>query len=94
MDIFGKTAGKSYEQQHYSDHCEKLAILKNVDINVAKNSLTAILGVIGSGKSSILQAILGEMEMISGQMKIYGNISYMSQQPWIQNLSLKGNQRK
>ena len=31
------------------------------------------------------------MEMITGQMKISGNIAYVSQQPWIQNLSLKDN---
>ena len=31
------------------------------------------------------------MEMITGEMKISGNIAYVSQQPWIQNLSLKNN---
>ena len=73
------------------NHYEKSAILKTININLAKNSLTAIVGVVGSGKSSVLQAILGEMEMITGQMKINGKMAYVSQQPWIQNLSLKDN---
>ena len=53
--------------------------------------MTAIVGVVGSGKSSLLQAILGEMEKNSGDVNINGTISFVSQQAWIQNLSLKDN---
>ena len=53
--------------------------------------LTAVVGVVGSGKSSLLQAIVGEMEKISGNVRVDGSISYVSQQAWIQNLSLKDN---
>ena len=69
----------------------KKPTLKDIDFEIPKGSLTAIVGVVGSGKSSLLQAILGEMEMISGNVKINGTISFVSQQAWIQNLSLKDN---
>ena len=65
--------------------------LKNINLEFPKGSLTAIVGVVGSGKSSLLQAIVGEMERVSGSVKIGGTISYVSQQAWIQNLSLKDN---
>ena len=42
--------------------------LKNIDLTVKKGTLTAIVGIVGSGKSSILQAILGEMEIVSGDL--------------------------
>ena len=69
----------------------KKPTLKDIDFEIPKGSLTAIVGVVGSGKSSLLQAILGEMEMISGNVKTNGTISFVSQQAWIQNLSLKDN---
>ena len=72
------------------NHSEK-PVLKDINIRIAKGSVTAIVGVVGSGKSSMIQAILGEMEMINGEMSCDGKISYVSQQAWIQNLSLKDN---
>merc|ERR1711892_740001 len=49
------------------------------------------VGTIGSGKSSLLSALLGEMERSSGQVEITGRIAYVSQQAWIQNAKLKDN---
>ena len=69
----------------------KKPTLKDIDFEIPKGSLTAIVGVVGSGKSSLLQAILGEMEKNSGNVNINGTISFVSQQAWIQNLSLKDN---
>ena len=72
------------------DHIKKPS-LNDINLEVPKGSLTAIVGVVGSGKSSLLQAIVGEMKIVSGNVKIDGTISYVSQQAWIQNLSLKDN---
>ena len=58
-----------------------------------QGQLIAIVGVVGSGKSSLLNAILNEMELISGRVNIKSNksIAYCSQLAWIQNASLRFN---
>lgn len=65
--------------------------LKNIDLKIPKGSLCAVVGTVGSGKSSLLSALLGEMERSSGQVEITGRIAYVSQQAWIQNAKLKDN---
>ncbi|KAJ8957037.1 hypothetical protein NQ314_006614 [Rhamnusium bicolor] len=57
--------------------------LNNINLNVPKGSLTGIIGPVGSGKSSLLQAILGELNMVSGDIEINGSLSYASQEPWV-----------
>lgn len=66
--------------------------LHNIDLNIKKGSLTAIVGQVGSGKSSLLQAILGEMDLVSGSVRRQNSkLAYVAQQAWIQNLTLKDN---
>ena len=43
-------------------------ILFSIDIHVKKGSLVAVVGQVGCGKSSLLSALLGEMEKSSGQV--------------------------
>ncbi|KAI4310612.1 hypothetical protein MLD38_035578 [Melastoma candidum] len=43
----------------------------------------AICGTVGSGKSSLLSCILGEMKKVSGQVKVSGTKAYVPQSPWI-----------
>lgn len=67
-------------------------ILSDISLTVPKGSLTAIVGMVGSGKSSMLSAILGEMERANeGSVRVSGSIAYVSQQAWIQNLTLRDN---
>ncbi|XP_037884215.1 multidrug resistance-associated protein 1 isoform X8 [Glossina fuscipes] len=65
--------------------------LKNINIEVKKNTLCAIVGTVGSGKSSILQSFLGEMDKISGIVNTVGSIAYVPQQAWIQNATFREN---
>ena len=65
--------------------------LRGINCAISRGSLVAIVGTVGSGKSSILAAILGEMEKIEGRIAKQGSIAYVAQQAWIQNLSLKDN---
>lgn len=53
--------------------------------------MQAIVGTVGAGKSSVVSALLGEMEKLSGRVNTVGSIAYVSQQAWIQNASLQDN---
>ena len=51
----------------------------------------AVVGKIGSGKSSLISAILGETVKTKGRFSTYGSISYAAQQAWIQNMTVEQN---
>ncbi|XP_030369087.1 multidrug resistance-associated protein 1-like isoform X1 [Scaptodrosophila lebanonensis] len=65
--------------------------LTNINIVVPRNNLVAIVGTVGSGKSSVIQAFLGEMEKLSGSVNTVGKLAYVPQQAWIQNATLRDN---
>lgn len=46
---------------------------------------------VGSGKSSILAALLGEMNKVYGNVSISGRIAYVPQSAWVMNTTLKEN---
>jgi ATP-binding cassette, subfamily C (CFTR/MRP), member 4 len=66
-------------------------ILQNLTFEVKENELLAIVGSVGSGKSSLLMSLLGEMPSINGNIKINGSIFYVTQEPWIFSSSIKQN---
>ncbi|CAG2170013.1 unnamed protein product, partial [Oppiella nova] len=66
-------------------------ILKNINLIIERNSLVAVVGQVGAGKSSLLSALLGNMEKTSGEVNISGTVAYVSQQAWIQNTTLRQN---
>ncbi|XP_047509488.1 multidrug resistance-associated protein 1 isoform X3 [Pieris napi] len=66
-------------------------ILKNINLQVPKGHLVAVVGAVGSGKSSLLSALLGEMYKTSGRINTFGSFAYVPQQAWIQNATLQDN---
>ena len=65
--------------------------LKNINLNIKPGSLVAVVGHVGAGKSSLISALLGEMEKITGRVNTTGHIAFVPQQAWIQNCSLRDN---
>ncbi|XP_063421679.1 multidrug resistance-associated protein 1-like [Mytilus trossulus] len=65
--------------------------LKNIDLEVAEGELIAVVGTVGSGKSSLISAFLGEMDKLQGKVNVKGKIAYVPQQAWIQNATVKDN---
>ncbi|KAK2941716.1 Multidrug resistance-associated protein [Blattamonas nauphoetae] len=65
--------------------------LSDINISLKVGSLTMIVGGVGSGKSSIGAAIIGDIERLSGNVKIRGSIAYCPQVPWINNDTVRGN---
>ncbi|KAF8976440.1 hypothetical protein BGZ46_008260 [Entomortierella lignicola] len=70
---------------------QTLPYLRDINIKIARGSLVAIVGPVGSGKSSLLQAIVGNMTRSSGSIIRGASISYASQTPWIQNATIRDN---
>ncbi|CAI9118817.1 OLC1v1020436C1 [Oldenlandia corymbosa var. corymbosa] len=66
-------------------------VLKDINFQIKKGKLAAIVGTVGSGKSSLLAAILGELHKSSGKVRVCGNTAYVSQTSWIQNATIQEN---
>ncbi|KAH8929257.1 ABC transporter [Atractiella rhizophila] len=70
---------------------EKPSQLYDINMKIRRGDLVAIVGPVGSGKSSLLQALIGEMRKIDGSVKFGGTIGYAPQTAWVQNTTLRGN---
>ncbi|KAL8462289.1 hypothetical protein ACS0TY_033368 [Phlomoides rotata] len=65
--------------------------LKDINFRVSHGMRVAICGTVGSGKSSLLSCILGEMPKISGIIRLAGTKAYVAQSPWIQSGKIEEN---
>ncbi|KAI5103035.1 canalicular multispecific organic anion transporter 2 isoform X3, partial [Silurus meridionalis] len=65
--------------------------LQNINVMVPQGSVLAVVGHVGCGKTSLMSALLGEMEKLDGQISIKGSVAYVPQQAWIQNATLRDN---
>ncbi|GAB9468080.1 Atp-binding protein [Globisporangium polare] len=74
-----------------SNEDKAFASLKDVNFRLEKGDFAVVFGGVGAGKSSLCSALLGEMSKVDGQVVVNGRVAYYSQQPWIQNMSLKSN---
>ncbi|KAJ1551328.1 hypothetical protein HK096_001142 [Nowakowskiella sp. JEL0078] len=67
-------------------------VLKDLNIEFVKGGVTAVVGSTGSGKSSLLNALLGEMTQISGSTFLpRGEVSYAAQTAFICNATIREN---
>lgn len=65
--------------------------LDNISLQTFKGDLACIVGKVGAGKSSMLQAILGDLYRECGTAQIKGRVAYVAQVPWIMNATVKDN---
>ncbi|KAJ5076658.1 multidrug-resistance like protein 1 isoform i [Anaeramoeba ignava] len=70
---------------------KQTSTLFNINATIKSHELTMIVGPVGSGKSSFLSAILGEIPRNSGSVFVSGSIAFVPQTPWILNGTLKEN---
>lgn len=57
--------------------------LTSLNIDIKPGQFIGIMGSVGSGKTSLLSTILGEMNLINGNIQITGSLSYAAQSTWI-----------
>ncbi|KAF9610290.1 hypothetical protein IFM89_021851 [Coptis chinensis] len=65
--------------------------LKDINFEVFHGMRVAVCGTVGSGKSSLLSCILGEVPKVSGSVKLSGTKAYIPQSPWIQSGKIEEN---
>lgn len=65
--------------------------LTDINFKAYKNQLNCIVGKVGSGKSALLQAMLGDLHKSEGLVTVKGHIAYVAQGPWIMNATIKEN---
>ncbi|KAJ2048256.1 hypothetical protein GGI08_006049, partial [Coemansia sp. S2] len=70
---------------------KEVAILDNINFSALSSEHLAIVGRVGSGKSSLLSALLGDMRKEKGNVVLCGQVAYVPQQPWIMNATLRSN---
>jgi ABC-type glutathione transport system ATPase component len=58
--------------------------LKQISFKVPRGQLLAIVGAVGSGKTSLLQGLIGDMRKTEGSVRFGGSLAYCSQSAWIQ----------
>ncbi|KAI9103116.1 P-loop containing nucleoside triphosphate hydrolase protein [Phlyctochytrium arcticum] len=66
--------------------------LKDINLKIKAGSKVAVIGDVGSGKSSLIAALLGQIRLVNGEgLKLYGTTAYMSQEAWLLNIMLREN---
>lgn len=68
-------------------------VLNKIDFSVPRRKLVAVVGPVGSGKSSLISAILGDLEKCDGEVLVdlSSSMAYVPQEAWILNTTFKNN---
>ena len=62
---------------------EYYKVLSGIDFTVPKGKLVAIIGTVGSGKSSLFFSLLQEMEKYDGTYAVNGTVAYVEQEAFV-----------
>ncbi|CAB9522599.1 Multiple drug resistance-associated protein-like transporter 1 [Seminavis robusta] len=68
-----------------------LLCLRRVNFQCNEGELIAVVGFVGSGKSTLINTILGEVRVLAGTSAVRGSLSYFSQSPFILNATIRDN---
>nr|XP_020840773.1 ATP-binding cassette sub-family C member 11 isoform X2 [Phascolarctos cinereus] len=91
----GPSQGKNQPTRRLSQLGERMTsigpVLHNISIVVPKGKILGVCGNTGSGKSCLLSAILGEMNLHAGSVGVNGSLAYVPQQAWIFSGTVRSN---
>ncbi|BFZ00219.1 hypothetical protein BsWGS_03257 [Bradybaena similaris] len=85
---------QTLSENHVTEGNEQIFVgptLRNLSVTLQRGHLIGVCGNVGCGKSSLISAILGRMDVTSGTVAVSGRIAYVSQQAWVTNDTLQDN---
>lgn len=65
--------------------------LRDITMSIPRGQLVAIVGPVGTGKTSLLEGLIGEMRKTTGTVQFGGSVGYCPQSAWIQNATIREN---
>jgi ATP-binding cassette subfamily C (CFTR/MRP) protein 1 len=71
-----KSAAAFAEKEKEADAAAEPFKIENLQMEIKKGSLVAVVGTVGSGKSSLLQGLIGEMKLVEGKVSFSGRVAY------------------
>lgn len=75
---------------HWNQEYSTIGIHK-VNLSTEGHKLTAVIGQVGAGKTSLLEVILKELPLVYGELQVNGTVSYAAQQSWVFEASVRNN---
>ncbi len=78
-------------QPKLADWPPPLACIRDVDLHIAHGELTLVSGPVASGKSTLLQSLVGNTEQLSGGMKVPQSVAFQPQSPILLDQSIRAN---
>ncbi|KAI0313275.1 P-loop containing nucleoside triphosphate hydrolase protein [Amylostereum chailletii] len=65
--------------------------LEGINLTLKKGELMGVYGRVGSGKTSLVSAIIGDIRKVEGEVNLYGTVAYACQNPWIMSATIRDN---
>ncbi|ORY72006.1 P-loop containing nucleoside triphosphate hydrolase protein [Pseudomassariella vexata] len=65
--------------------------LRDLNFTIGRNELVAVIGTVGSGKTSLLAALAGDMRKTAGEVVLGASRAFCPQYAWIQNATVRNN---
>ncbi|KAF9191139.1 hypothetical protein BGZ51_007720 [Haplosporangium sp. Z 767] len=75
----------------YSWYKDSLPIISGISFALKQDCLLSVIGRVGSGKSSLIATLCGDLERVSGEIRVRGSVAFVPQQAWIMNDTLRAN---
>ncbi|XP_058800144.1 ATP-binding cassette sub-family C member 4-like isoform X2 [Phymastichus coffea] len=73
------------------DPCSAETILDDITVEMARGKFYIVIGMVGSGKSTLISTILGELNIIRGTAEVKGSVSFADQDAWVFGASVRQN---
>jgi len=84
-------SGRESSSNVGDDATPSLLCLKRINFECNAGEVVAVVGGVGCGKSSFINAVLGECRELAGTTSVNGKLAYFSQSPFIMNATVKDN---